>query len=187
MWSAFERVEFISLATEHNYNSDLKLINEPFVQVSPSRLDGSCRSIKRNLDAWQTFYGEIYTRETGIVNTINYMSWIYLMSTMLNCECIQLWFHEGNRYNFNRTFVQSRLNSQGPRLHRIYKQVNEKLDSLPGKCKIGLNDRYLTFNEFTTANKYPRMPEGHPGPQAHKEYALYLKGMIDTHNLFRGE
>lgn len=183
MWSAFERVEYISLYAGHNYDNESKLINEPFLQMSPSRITRDNRSLGKTRLAWESFYGEIYTHETGIVNTINYMGWINWVTGLLGCECMQLWFHEGNKSTFRKTFAKPRLDIQGSRLHRIFEPIQAKLLSLPAKCKIGSNDRYLTFNQFTDEKRLDRMPLGHPGPIAHERYAQYMFNIIQELNL----
>lgn len=186
MWSAFERVEFINIGLEHNYNKNAELINEPFVQMSPSRIVKENRSIKGQEDAWETFYGRIYTSETGIVNTVNYMCWINWICSLINIDCAQIQFHEGNRNLFNRSFSRSRQDTIGPRLIRIAKPCGEKVNKLPAASKIGFSERFKTFNEFTTENKFRRMPEGHPGPEAHLHYARYLGSVFSELKVFNG-
>jgi len=184
MWSAFERVEMISLHAEHNYDRDSNLINSQFLQMSPSRISKNNRSITRNWQAWETFYGEIYTRETGIVNTINYMSWVKWICDQLKVTCIQGWFHEGNRVTFAKTFSPARIEQLGPRLTRIYEPVIKKFNALPPQCKLGATENDgPTFHEFTMKNNFKLMPREHPGPEAHKAYGEQLFNYIKNKNI----
>lgn len=189
-WSAFERVEEISLCPYHNYDKDGKLINDMFVQMSPSRVSRNNRSIIEKVEAWRTYYGEIYCQETGIVNTTNYMRWIWEICQLYSIDCFQTVFHEGNRARLYRTFSDNRMRTIGPRLGRIYQKVFGNLSKLPLTSKFALvesnrMDTGLTFNEITDKYNCERMPKEHPGPDAHKRYADYLLGVFEEHGLFK--
>jgi hypothetical protein len=184
MWSAFERVEMISLHNEHNYDKDSNLINGQFIQMSPSRVGKENRSIVRNYQAWETFYGEIYTRETGVVETINYMVWLKWICDQLKITCLQGWFHEGNRQMVQKLFHPSRLQTLGPKLERIAKPAKKKLNTLPNHCMVGARENNgLTFHEFTKMNGYKTLSRGHPDAEAHKAYAQFMYEYITTNNI----
>lgn len=188
MWSAFERVEMISLHNEHNYDKDSKLINGQFLQMSPARVGKDNRSIVRNLRAWETFYGEIYTRETGVVQTIDYMVWLKWICDQLRVTCVQGWFHEGNRQMIQKLFNASRLQTLGPKLERISRPTLRKLKSLPDNCLVGAKENNgLTFHEFTKKNNYKVLERGHPGPEAHRAYAQYMYGYLTDNNIVFGK
>lgn len=184
MWSAFERVEMISLHNEHNYDKNSNLINGQFLQMSPSRVGKDNRSIVRNFKAWETFYGEIYTRETGVVQTVNYMVWLKWLCDQLKITCLQGWFHEGNRQMVQKLFHTNRLITLGPKLDRIAKPTLRKLKNLPDHCMVGAKENNgLTFHEFTKMNKFETLRRGHPGIEAHNAYAQYMYDYLTNNNI----
>ena len=63
----------------------------------------------------------------------------------------------------------------GLRLERIQELAEGMISGFNKTQLIGLEGSNLkSFNEFTEEGNYKKMPEGHPGPEAHKQYAQYL-------------
>tara|TARA_R100001460_G_scaffold4800_1_gene13440 strand:- start:12542 stop:13321 length:780 start_codon:yes stop_codon:yes gene_type:complete len=185
LWSDLARVESVhieasmvthSINKNHNNplydnNGDLKR-PDPFFQFSPARLNSMPWKILKA--EYEDYYSRVYTNETGICKTFNYMQDIAETCNLLGIDYYQGWFHQGNKYTIEKTFNQYNLNVKGPRLELIKEYVDNIDSTFTGNQRIGFDNATLTFEEFTDKNNLKKMPLGHPGPEAHKEYAKYL-------------
>lgn len=186
LWSDFARVENVHLESNMlNYQGGKvkkgnKLYDEggkflmpdPFFQFSPSRLNTMPWKILK--DQYADYYSNVYTNETGICKTFNYIVDILETCKLLNVEYYQGWFHQGNEYTMRKSFNDYNANVKGDRLVPIKEYVDARLSRLMGRQRIGFDNDSMSFNEFTEKNNLDKMPEGHPGPKAHEEYAKYL-------------
>ena len=186
LWSDFARVENIHLETSmvnHTskqnqsnnklYDKDNKFImNDPFFQFSPSRLTSMPWRILKN--EYEDYYSNIYNSETGICKTFNYIDDILETCKLLNIDYYQGWFHQGNEYTMKKCFNNFNENAKGNRLEPVKDYVYNRYNKLTGNQRIGFDSNSKSFNQFTEENNLDKMPGGHPGPKAHKEYAKYL-------------
>ena len=189
MWSDLARVENVHLEAnmvshelspnyvkETNnplYDENGKFIMEdPFFQFSPARLNTMPWKVLKRED--EDYYSKIYNTETGISKTFFYMYDILMTCKILNIDYYQAFFHEGNRYAIDKAFNQFNMNVKGSRLQRVKDYYSMYLQYFKGNQRIGFDSQSFTFNEFVTENKLDKMPQGHPGPKAHKAYAKYL-------------
>jgi len=177
LWSAFERIETIEFNAGVTIKSDdgVALSNihpDYYVQWSPARLDTTPWRYKK--DEFENFYSRIYSSETGIMDTAFYMYDLYNICKLKNINYYQGFFHQGNKFVIERTFSENRLINYGTRLERVINSWNNLIKEFTGNQRIGFDERSLSFNEFTEINNYNKMPEGHPGPEAHEGYAKYL-------------
>lgn len=185
LWSDLARVENVHLETSmtehtiekgHNnymYDKDGKLIkHDPFFQFSPARLNSYPWKVLK--EEYEDYYSRVYNSETGICKTFNYMYDIAQTCKLLNIDYYQGWFHQGNTYTITKTFNELNLNVKGKRIRRVKSYIDNIDNTFTGNQRIGFDDKTFTFNQFTEENKLDKMPDGHPGPEAHKEYAKYL-------------
>ena len=156
------------------------------MKVSPSRLNSrQYKSVTRKIESLKAFYNDLYSSEGGIWQTVNYMYWIKKLCEMHNIDCMQGWFHEAMLARYRRVFSRINHQNMGGRLVSIDKEVSGKLREFAPYQLIGCpGTDYQTFNMFTDRGGYKRMPEDHPGPEAHEGYAQYLFDIIKEHNLF---
>ena len=185
MWSAFERMEFINMSA-HNLDWSGNPDHNPWVDASPARLDSrKYPPVTKKVEALQHYYNELYTNEGGIWMLACYMTWIYELCKMKGIDCMQGWFHQAMLSRYRRQFSGNNDRFLGGRLPFIERPVASKMNSLPDWCLIGCpGTDYRSFNAFTEEGGYRKMPEQHPGPEAHKAYADYLNSIIDEHRLF---
>lgn len=186
IWSAFERCEFVNLSTHHLFWKEGNPEEDPWMQVSPSRLDSrQYKSVTKKVEGLKAYYNDLYTSEGGIWQTVNYMYWIKNLCDHFNIDCMQGWFHEAMLARFRRVFSRINHQNMGGRLLKLEEEISGKLRVLPGYQLIGCpGTDYQTFNMFTERGGYSRKPELHPGPEAHEGYAHYLFDIIKEHNLF---
>ena len=186
LWSDFARVENIHLETSmvnHTSKQDQSnnklydkdnnfIMNDPFFQFSPSRLTSMPWRILKN--EYEDYYSNIYNSETGICKTFNYIDDIWETCKLLNIDYYQGWFHQGNEYTMKKCFNNFNANAKGNRLEPVKDYVYNRYNKLTGNQRIGFDSNSKSFNQFTEENNLDKMPGGHPGPKAHKEYAKYL-------------
>lgn len=190
IWSAFERIEVIDLNPHLQFDlEDGKTSRRdlaeyryptPYIQYSPSRLDAHPFRLKS--EEMEVYYNKIYTNEQGILDSMFYMRDVYNTCSMLGITAYGGIFHQNINYTIAKAFSDSRLNHLGARITRIHALYKDYLKGFNDGQKIGFTgSAFLTFNEFTEVHKYNKMPDGHPGPEAHKAYAEYLfKEVIDN-------
>ena len=147
--------------------------NNPWIQLSPARLDVHPYRLKQ--DEMNVFYNKIYTGEAGLLDTLFYMKDVYNTCDALGIRSHGGAFHQGVRFNIKRMFNPNRHQMLGLRLERIQELAEGMISGFNKTQLIGLEGSKLkSFNEFTEEGNYKKMPEGHPGPEAHKQYAQYL-------------
>lgn len=168
MWSAFERVEVYD--RQYNTNTDI-----PMVQMSPSRTRSSNEHIKKNRDSWESFYTDIFNTQTGIIHTLGYMTDLAWICHRLNIKLLQTWFHPHCVRVIDK-FINSRPRTETDK--KFIEHIRGDLEFLPDKSKIGYLDNNLTFDDFTIVNKLDLCPDGHPGPEAHREFSKYIGELL---------
>ena len=145
----------------------------PWIQLSPARLDSHPYRLKK--EEMTVFYDKIYSAEGGLLDTLFYMKDVYNTCDGLGIKSYGGAFHEGVRFGIKRMFSSNRQQMLGNRLERIQDTAEDIIAGFKPWQKIGFEGSDIqSFNEFTKNNNYKIMPEGHPGPEAHKAYAHYL-------------
>jgi len=194
LWSAFERVEVLSLDYHLQYDLDDPeavasgegefRTDNPFTQFSPARLDAHPFRLKKH--EMITHYNEVYSNEGAILDTTFFMKDVYNTCVLAGITAYGGVFHQAVNFTIAKTFSQKRLMNYGDRLKRINRMYKDMRNGFNDKQKIGFTEpnpkdasaherpQYLSFNEFTESYKYDKMPGDHPGPEAHKKYAEYL-------------
>lgn len=170
MWSAFERFEVYDRTIELPANPEL-----PLIQMSPARTNSKNKMIKKNKEAWESFYADLYNTHTGMIHTLTYMSNIAWLCHRLNIRVVQTWFHPFCVRVLAQTYS---MIAKTKTEEKMVRYVREKIDTLPRQNKVGFLDDIMTFDDFTVTNKYKLCPDGHPGAEAHIAFSKYLGGYL---------
>lgn len=182
-WSDFARFELLTYNAAAFFNRAGEFVaDDPFVQVSPARLQGNYRPIANKEKDWLNFYDTLYIVDHGILETLRYMSHLRLLCNKLNIKLVQSWFHPAMRRRVLKSFVKSRKENLGERLELTIKYFNKYFSTLQDSDKLGQGEdysEYITFDEFVETYNLDRMPKGHPGIESHKLFAEY------TFNIFK--